>query len=104
MNHIMKKKKKLCRNKSKGEREIRDKDKRSQTLSWKWTHIFGEVSFEFSHALAPVGGCFFTNELDVEERALARTEKVAWGGPTHDSRWHIGHQILQERETLPLFT
>lgn len=64
-------------------------------VAWLDTDIVGEVPLQLSYWLAPVGCCLLTDELDVEEGALARAKHMAWGGATHNTRWHVRHQVLQ---------
>ena len=41
------------------------------------TYLVGEVSFELGNTLAPVGCSLLTDQLDIEEGALSRTEHGA---------------------------
>lgn len=61
-----------------------------------WTHVVWEVFLELGDALAPVGGRFLTNELDVEEGALTGAEDRARRGAADDTRRYVGHQVLHK--------
>ena len=63
-----------------------------------FSHVFLEVSFEFADTLTPVGARLFADELDVEEGALARPEELAGGLAAHDTRGHIGHDVLLKKK------
>lgn len=57
-------------------------------------YIVRKVSFEFRDAVAPVGSRLFTDQLNVEEGALARSKQRSRSGSTHYTWRHIGDQIL----------
>lgn len=59
------------------------------------TYVIWEVFFQLSNWLTPVGSCFLTDKLNVEERALTRPVHMTRGGTTHNSRRYVCHQILQ---------
>eukprot|EP00162_Nutomonas_longa_P013024 comp21380_c0_seq1/m.46109 comp21380_c0_seq1/g.46109 ORF comp21380_c0_seq1/g.46109 comp21380_c0_seq1/m.46109 type:complete len:938 (+) comp21380_c0_seq1:129-2942(+) len=63
-------------------------------------HAVREVALELLACAAPVGRSLLGNELNVEERTLARTKLVASGLAAHNARGHIRHKIAVEREGL----
>ena len=60
-------------------------------------YLLREVSLEFRDSVAPVGGWLLTDELDVEEGALARPVYVTGSLAPHDARGDIRHCVLWAR-------
>ena len=57
-------------------------------------NLVGKISLEFTDALQPVASRLLTDQLNVEEGALAWAVGVARGGPPHNAGRHIGHKVL----------
>lgn len=64
--------------------------------TWLILYIVKEVLLQLSDRLTPVRCCFLTDELNIEEGAQARSIHMPWGVASHDTRRHVGHQILQQ--------
>ncbi len=60
------------------------------------TYIVRKVGFEFRHTLAPIGSRLLADQLNVQEGALPRTKQRSGSGSTHNTRRHIGDQILHK--------
>ena len=53
-----------------------------------------EVPRELGDGLAPVSSGLLADQLDVQEGPLSRAVEVTAGGPSHDARRHVGHNVL----------
>lgn len=62
--------------------------------------VVGVLGTEHLDTVAPVGGGFLRDELDVEEGALAGTVEVTRGGTADDTGRDVGHEILVETKGL----
>lgn len=57
-------------------------------------YVIREIGFEFRDTLAPVGGRFLRNQLNIEERSLARPVNVSRSGSSHNARRHVRDNVL----------
>ena len=59
------------------------------------THLIWKISLEFLDTLQPVGCCFFTEQLDVQEGALPGAKDVPRSGSTDNTGRHIDGHVLE---------
>ena len=58
-------------------------------------YVFGKVGFQLGDTLAPVGGRFLRNQLDIEERSLAGAVNVARSGTSYDAWRYVRYDVLK---------
>ena len=68
------------------------------SLCPQWPHLIREISLELTDTLQPVASRLLTDQLDVEEGALAWPIRVARRGPPHDARRHVSDDVLEAEE------